>query len=120
MSWIASSLKGYLGGGGGGAEESFVITRDELRYDKEKDCLGSGNFGVVYRAKCRSSLVAVKMPLLSNDPEEDKRVIEGFKEEAKIWRSPALFYPFWAPPPIRTPPPSSPPSPLPLICSIVI
>lgn len=60
-----------------------VINPEEIKYDPEKDCLGDGAFGSVYKCQCRGKSWAVKVP-------KEKRLLpekqEEFKKEITIMK----------------------------------
>ncbi|KAH3732805.1 SHK1 protein [Pelomyxa schiedti] len=64
------------------------IPPSEIVFDKTKDYLGGGAFGSVYKANCRGTSVAVKVPLKQNlTPGE----LQMFRHEVMIMRK--IFHP---------------------------
>jgi serine/threonine protein kinase len=50
---------------------------------EKKEQIGLGSYGIVYKGKCRGKDVAIKVP---HKPIKDPKILEKFKEEAKIMR----------------------------------
>lgn len=65
-----------------------IITPDEIVCDPEKDYLGGGGFGSVYKCQCRGKLWAVKVPNRSDLPPEK---LESFKDEIHVLKK--VFHP---------------------------
>ncbi|KAH3745572.1 dual specificity protein kinase [Pelomyxa schiedti] len=64
------------------------IPPTEIHFDKDRDYLGGGAFGSVYRASCRGTTVAVKIPLKQHlTPPE----LQMFRHEVMIMRK--IFHP---------------------------
>jgi len=64
------------------------IPPEEIIFDPEKDFLGAGAFGKVYKANCRGIPVAVKVPLKQNLSEQELKM---FRHEVTIMRK--IFHP---------------------------
>jgi serine/threonine protein kinase len=64
------------------------IPPEEIEFDPDKDLLGGGAFGKVYRAKCRGKLVAVKIP---NKQDLTESQLKLFRHEVTIMRK--IFHP---------------------------
>eukprot|EP00727_Mastigamoeba_balamuthi_P008772 m51a1_g4517 putative sh2 domain-containing protein (688) ;mRNA; f:422969-426165 len=64
------------------------IPPEEIVFDPDKDFIGGGAFGKVYRAKCRGKLVAVKVPNKQDLTEQQLRM---FRHEVTIMRK--IFHP---------------------------
>jgi len=62
------------------------IPNDEIIYE-EKDLLGCGAYGNVYKGVCRNMTVAIKVPLDKLPPEK----VEQFLEEVKVMKQ--IFHP---------------------------
>jgi len=57
------------------------IRPTQIQFDEEEDFLGKGNYGTVYKARCRGHDVAVKIPHKQNlSPEE----LVAFKQEVEL------------------------------------
>jgi len=64
------------------------IPLEEIIFDKERDFLGEGAYGRVYKGKCRGKDVAIKVPLKQKLTEEE---LKGFRHEVQIMRR--IFHP---------------------------
>lgn len=59
------------------------IDPDEIKYDEQKDFLGKGSFGSVYKGFCRGQRVAIKVPNKQNLSQQE---MEDFKNEVKLMK----------------------------------
>lgn len=59
------------------------IPAEEIIFDKEKDLVGEGAFGTVYKGTCRGISVAIKVPKKQDLTEEE---LTQFREEVGIMR----------------------------------
>mmetsp|Transcript_4789 Transcript_4789/g.6690 ORF Transcript_4789/g.6690 Transcript_4789/m.6690 type:complete len:664 (+) Transcript_4789:78-2069(+) len=59
------------------------IDRSEIIYDEQRDFLGQGSFGKVYRGICRGKRVAVKVPSKQNLSQKE---LDEFRMEMKIMK----------------------------------
>ena len=64
------------------------IDPSEIVYDPERDMIGSGSFGVVYRCECRGKTWAVKVPNVQEFSAHEARM---FRHEVAIMRK--VFHP---------------------------
>ncbi|ELP86336.1 carbon catabolite-derepressing protein kinase, putative [Entamoeba invadens IP1] len=63
-------------------DESIDLRREDLEIDTENDFLGEGSFGIVYKARLKGSVVAVKVP----KDEISREVLASFRKEMELMK----------------------------------